>query len=158
MSDPKAMLADYVAAVAGHVFTAERAYNVCREIGFHAEAVNSNNFGSALGYVQAVLADHFGLSITKVFERHSTRFAVRSIASTLAHLEQHTDALQVYTTSRLYDPLISLGAAEDTRALSGSALTHRIVATYRATLPHTSKTDHCALSASLAAWRARRDK
>jgi AbiU2 len=156
---PPSKLKEYVNGLAGQVLSADRAHAILRAIGENAQALNAQNFGNLFGYLQGVLADHLGLAITKIFERASTQYEVRSIASTLAVLEEVASSVPILGRQRLLQALASHGV--DSAALkyaNDEELTRVVVSTYRSLLPDSSKAKACALSAALHSWRTHRDK
>jgi hypothetical protein len=157
MKTPREELEEYVRALATHVLMADRAYAVLRVIGENARRINEQNLGNLFGYFQIVLADHFGLALTKLFERGSSRNRVRSLPTVLDLLERHAETLNVSAGPRLWASLQALGTVP-VRSQSCAAVTGTIIETYRRVMPDAVKSDTCGLSLALKAWRARRDK
>jgi hypothetical protein len=135
------------------------AHVLSKEIGIHAARINAANLGNMFGLNQMMLAEHFTVSLTKLFERDSSRNPIMSIASTLHFLEEHATELAVGGCDRVMRELLQLDAPiDDMERFTGPQLTIEIVRRVDAGLPDISRADKCSLSASLVAWRASRDK
>jgi AbiU2 len=110
------------------------------------------------GPLQLVLSNACFLSVAKVFEKPSKKYATRSIPSVLELLKRSADELVIGERTAMMRRLATYGMknVESLAAMSDSEITSKIVQFYATSLPSTFT--ESAMSKSLRAVVTRRDK
>jgi hypothetical protein len=90
-------------------FAAEQTYALLKQIGQNANAINQANFGALFGPLQLVLSNACFLSVAKVFEKPSKKYATRSIPSVLELLKQSADELVIGERTAMMRRLATYG-------------------------------------------------
>src|SRR6266403_5469895 len=85
----------FMEGIVADLFTAEQTYALLMQIGQNANAINQANFGALFGPLQLVLSDACFLSVAKVFEKPSKKYATGSIPSVLELLERSSHELVI---------------------------------------------------------------
>lgn len=151
-------LNDYLMnGVQAELYWAEEARQVAVMIGSHSTRTNSTRFSGLFGRLQEVFSERETLAVTKMFDRLSRGYPVRSIGAVLTILEDNIDYWTLPERIVLERCLISNGR-EDASELSNQDLSIGIIEHFRSTLPSTEKKEHCLLSASLDRVFLSRDK
>ena len=151
-------LRSYVHTLTHDIHDGDRAYELLRAIGENADAINAKNLGKMFGHVQDVLTDHFCLAITKLFERPSDQYSIRSVSTTLNLLETKAATIPIALSPWTYDAVARIGIERsDLEGKSDEDVTRLLISVYRQVLP-TTKNTAGALVGALKAWRTRRNK
>ena len=81
------------AGLAVDIYTAERARALHAAVGRYASEINTGGYGELFSTIQNAAISEFTLSLAKLFERSSKRYAVRSIPAMLQLLRKNADTI-----------------------------------------------------------------
>jgi hypothetical protein len=160
MTNSQTALHDLLYAGLGpDIFLAERAREVHKAVGASADAVNERGYGEFFSMVQNAAVGELTLAITKLFERTSTRYSIRSIPAVAALLRENAAELTVREPVAAVNDFTRISPAFSIlSARSGATFTTDLAALLESTCPDPGRAGSCDLSRALDQLRTSRDK
>ncbi len=134
------------------IFRADESRALVETIGTHAADVDASTFAPTFVALQSYAIDQFVLAITRVFDKPTERYQLRSLPAIVEHVLANAESLPVREPYFLADALNRLGAPIAAGVGTDSATTRIAMITLGSMMP--SPKTHPAL----AALKALRDK
>ena len=114
------------------IFEAEQSLSLIEACGSNLVFLQTHNFGELFGTIQGLAINQFVLSVTKLFEKPSTRYPNVSIRSILEFIEKNADRLELQNPKLAREGLKVLGLdtsafdATDTSAQKNVVIARRL--------------------------------
>jgi hypothetical protein len=146
--------------VAIDLFHAEHSRRLLEEIDRHIFVIKETGTGkSFFANLQIILERHLCLSLSRLYERYSSRYRGRTIGAVIHFINCHAADLHILNRNPIIDLLSKQGeSCDELKALAEKELSLRLTGYFDVTLPKADATSCRDLDRALAKLKTLRDK